>query len=489
MSGITVRSAFGKLQDILFSKDLRKEHFLTGQKVGSSRRGLDTISLAVTLVGTDIVESGSDNNLVKLTGHLAKEGDFLQINTTANGVKEFEVSIDEIVDANNIRLGCILSADLAAGDTVSILRIITPRMSATGATLATIDPSPLIFRRDGGLQEVIEDTATPGNSRPLPVKLVGVAGPINITAGDLEISTSHTEDSIAIGDGVDLLAINADGSINTLSPGLPATLGQKASAASLGVVLSTEQQQLLVDIELSNNAVLGELMLKADLSETQPVSLAAIPINAASSTAAKQDLLLTELQLKADLSETQPVSVASLPLPAGGSTSALQTSGNSSLTTIAAKDFATQTTLALMKTALDSLLTGEGAVADAAVSNPASSGSMIALLKGLLTLITATNTKLDTIDNNTSPALNSISNNTVVTNTLISAPANAIGMIVQNSTNADAAIRFTPSGTTPTASIGFLLGPGQSTSYMPAGSIRTISVDGLAIDVCVTWFV
>jgi len=41
-------------------------------------------------------------------------------------------------------------------------------------------------------------------------------------------------------------------------------------------------------------------------------------------TSAKQDILLTELQLKADLTETQPVSAASLPLPSGASTSALQ---------------------------------------------------------------------------------------------------------------------------------------------------------------------
>ena len=41
----------------------------------------------------------------------------------------------------------------------------------------------------------------------------------------------------------------------------------------------------------------------------------------------KQDTLLTELQLKADLTETQPVSAATLPLPAGASTSLIQTDG------------------------------------------------------------------------------------------------------------------------------------------------------------------
>jgi len=41
-------------------------------------------------------------------------------------------------------------------------------------------------------------------------------------------------------------------------------------------------------------------------------------------TAAKQDLLLTELQLKADLTETQPVSLASVPLPVGASVASKQ---------------------------------------------------------------------------------------------------------------------------------------------------------------------
>lgn len=72
------------------------------------------------------------------------------------------------------------------------------------------------------------------------------------------------------------------------------------------------------------DSLLAELQLKADLTETQPVSVASLPLPAGAATSAKQDLLLTELQLKADLTETQPVSAASLPLPAGASTSAKQ---------------------------------------------------------------------------------------------------------------------------------------------------------------------
>ena len=61
-------------------------------------------------------------------------------------------------------------------------------------------------------------------------------------------------------------------------------------------------------------SLLTELQLKADLTETQPVSAASLPLPAGAATAARQDTgnstlssLLTELQLKADLTETQPV--------------------------------------------------------------------------------------------------------------------------------------------------------------------------------------
>lgn len=47
--------------------------------------------------------------------------------------------------------------------------------------------------------------------------------------------------------------------------------------------------------------------------------------------------LLTELQLKADLTETQPVSVATLPLPTGAATSSNQTTSNASLSSIDTK--------------------------------------------------------------------------------------------------------------------------------------------------------
>lgn len=66
---------------------------------------------------------------------------------------------------------------------------------------------------------------------------------------------------------------------------LPGSLGQKARAASLAVTLSSEDITAL----------------------TPPAAITGF------ATSAKQDNLLTELQLKADLTETQPVSLVSVP--------------------------------------------------------------------------------------------------------------------------------------------------------------------------------
>jgi len=89
-------------------------------------------------------------------------------------------------------------------------------------------------------------------------------------------------------------------SIDTKTP----ALGQALAASSTPVVLTAAQITTL----------------------TPPAAITGF------ATSAKQDTLLTELQLKADLTETQPVSVASLPLPSGAATSAKQLADNHQVT-------------------------------------------------------------------------------------------------------------------------------------------------------------
>ncbi len=192
------------------------------------------------------------------------------------------------IDTDNIYL--VDDITLANTDTFSIYRHKFPLVDSTGAlaTTTTVTPAPIAYSVEGVTTEVREDT-TPADSKPLPVKVLNGSG--------VEVGFA-TQTTLA--------------------------------------------------------ALLTELQLKADLSETQPVSVSGV------STEAKQDTiitglasLLTELQLKADLLETQPVSVS------GGATEAKQDTiiGHvdgieASLTTLLAKDFSTQTTLAALLTEL-----------------------------------------------------------------------------------------------------------------------------------------
>lgn len=67
------------------------------------------------------------------------------------------------------------------------------------------------------------------------------------------------------------------------------------------------------------------LTITGPLTRAELDSDAVLVLVQGGATAAKQDTLLAELELKANLSETQPVSLASQPLPTGASTAALQT--------------------------------------------------------------------------------------------------------------------------------------------------------------------
>ena len=512
MSGITTRPVYGKLQKHSTDKDLRENYYVTGQAIGSNRRALDTIAYGVYEVLDSVVESGSTDNLVKITGHGARIGDVLRIETSANNINEFEVFIDHIVDANNFELAAVLSASLTAGDTIKIMRPIVPKLSSDGVTLASIASSPIQFLKNGSTVTVNEDTGTPTNNIPLPVKLVDITGDVNITAGDINVQNTDMGanfDSMRIGDG----------------SGSYAPIGQDDNAASLGVALSTEQEQLLTDIELNTNTALVTLGLAADAAagtdtdNTGFISLfkrnlqritslialfpssigqknkaGSLSVTLASdndalavtgpltdtqlrATAVPVSGPLTDTQLRATavpvsgpLTDTQlraaavPVSASSLPLPTGAAT----------------------------ETTLGSVDTNIGALADAAVSNPASNASVIAALKGLLTLLTLTNTKLDTLDTNTSSELDSHSTQTVTSGSAVTftAPASARFMVIQNSLASSGAARFVKSSSTPTASDGFYLGVGQSTALLPAGSLKVIATTASEdADISVLWFV
>ncbi len=172
---------------------------------------------------------------------------------------------------------------------------------------------------------------------------------------------------------------------------VPGSLGQKVMASSFAVTIASDQSDL-------------------------PVSIASIALPTGASTSAKQDLILAELQLKADLTETQPVSLASLPALASGSaivgkfgidqttpgttnavavaSSALPTGASTETTSasILAKIIAAPATEAKQ----DSIITAVGSLTETAPGTDTASSGLNGRLQRVAQLLTGLGTKLPT---------------------------------------------------------------------------------------------
>lgn len=488
------RQFTGKLSRVL---DSIREQFLwvTVGKTGSGRVSLDVVGRKFYRVSTgNVVAVGSDDRTLVKTAHGLLEGDLIRISTTSNGILEKEVLVDQVVDANTVILAAVLSASLAAGDTFEIYRPTFERVAADGSSLATVVSPPLQIGVEG-VATAVNDSATPANVVAVPVKIMSATGSnINITAGDLNVQLSHagaSYDSTRIGDGTNLLGVNAN---------------NEAKVHDTDAL--TKLTQLLT-----------ELQLKADLTETQPVSLASQPLPTGAATEATlatrateatlstlngkvpSNLTVTATRLLVDGSGvTQPVSAASLPLPTGASTAANQTTANTSLATIA-----TQTTTTATNTGTTA--TGIGAPADAEAGSDTGTFSIIALIKrglqGITTIIsvlptargqqTKANSSSVTIASDqgalsvTQSALAASSSDVTVNNTAgtVTAPAGARWAKVYASKNNtdDVVVRL---GGTATATVGTILEPARSEDFFVAGDFSHISVSGTQ-KIHITW--
>lgn len=220
----------------------------TVQKVGSSRAATEVISKKYFLLNPVpttpyVVEVGSTDNLVVVTGHNFKAGDLIRLVSTTNPIVEHEIIVDAVIDANTVSLAGYLSHNLSAGDTFNVLRPVSERVAEDGSSLSTVVSPPIQYNRvSSGITvptTVTEDLDNPNQSRALPVVIHSIDGaPIIVNAGDLSVSTSHVNDSMAIGDGTTIMGVNPDGSINTKSIGTLSTNNSTVANLGIGAVFS-----------------------------------------------------------------------------------------------------------------------------------------------------------------------------------------------------------------------------------------------------------
>lgn len=236
--------------------DRLKAQHVTVEPIRTKQHGMSVnANVYVYEVGTDAVEASSTTSVINATGHAALAGDIINFTTGALSGQEFKVSE---VDTNEITIAEEMSVAPSAADAFQILRHKYAVVDSGG--LITVTQGPIVFTRNGGDQEVTEDTGTPANNRPLPVKITGLDGDVVINSSNLNLAVqldhdSANPDSVQVGDGTEVMAVNAsneaqvrDDDANTaltsISGQLPATLGQKAKADSLAVTLASDEDPL-----------------------------------------------------------------------------------------------------------------------------------------------------------------------------------------------------------------------------------------------------
>jgi len=270
--------------------------YVTQQKAGTGKVGTDMLPKALydVQLGTSLVpEATSTVDVIALTAHGFREGDVVRFDAGVNIGSE--ATVITVIDANSFELGHKFDTAIVPADTFKQLRYLTLTIDSSGSLSTTAGPLQ-ILKGDSGVftaQIVTKDDTDSNNTIPLPVEIVAAGGTeINITAGDINVQTSHTganPDSMRIGDGVTEWGIElvtkkglvkdalVEAAVVAVGVQLPATIGIKADAASLSITQSTEDRAATVlrdaDVALISAATVATAVSAANIEAQLPATL------------------------------------------------------------------------------------------------------------------------------------------------------------------------------------------------------------------------
>lgn len=169
-----------------------------------------------------------------------------------------------------------------------------------------------------------------GSSAPLSSTQVGAKNPSN----DLVALLTDVSGNLLVNVGSSVLPTGGATAANQVTQisQFPATLGQKTSAGSLGVVIATDQSA----IPVSQSGTWNINNISGTISLPTGASTSALQTQISGQLPTTLGAHVTSASLAVNIASDQvvPVSATALPLPTGASTSALQTTGNTSLSTI-----------------------------------------------------------------------------------------------------------------------------------------------------------
>lgn len=247
--------------------------------------GERTLNVGVTVDEANIAFT-KNNLVVKVTedtvdptNNIAQPvGTFLYI----DGVQH-PVSIDTVDPANNFTIPVNAYTSIDGVEYKTNIDTATPANSI-------VPPVGMYIVKDGVQYQLTKDTVDPNNTVAMPVEIVGSDGAIiNITAGDINVQTSHAGvnyDSMRIGDGTNLMSINADLEALVNDVKLLAyfddRLDEQAKVDSISTTMSTEDLALITSIydELAKKSKVGNILsgYSSAIVTTTGLTVGTIPV-------------------------------------------------------------------------------------------------------------------------------------------------------------------------------------------------------------------
>ena len=494
-----------KLAGYTEEQSIDQQRYVTVQEMNGRRHALDVLIHGCYQVGgVFTAASGSNIRTIKCTSHGANKNDIIRF---VDGTQFAALSVP---DANTIITTVELDSD-PTGNTFTVWRHITPSYNSDGSLNVVATPGPIAYnRKSGGVTTattVLEDLDTPANSRAMPVVLHGVdSASITITSGDLNISSSAANDSMRLGDGTNLTNVTTNnelkvkdvdaqtnfgliadsaattdtGSFSLLSfvkrgmqnwtsllAKLPALVGGKIPVDASGTTLTvnTISGFALETTQVANGVLIGSVTETAPATDTassglngrlQRIAQRLTSLIALFPTALGQGTMATSMKV------VLPSDQSAIPASQSGTWNITNISGTVSLPTGAA----TQTTLAAISGQLPATLGIKTAATSLSIA-PASDAIFNVKPKAL-----------------TGSYAENLALTTVATFT---APANAIGAIVQ-ADDANAASFRAKQGAVATATSGIQFQAGRSEKF-ESGSDISVCSEGASVKVYVQWFI
>lgn len=503
------------------------EH-ITAQSLPGDRLGLDVVAHGVYQVNLAAmtIEAGSSTRVIKITGHGASVGDILKISSGADSGAEYSIlscpTANEVIIASN--------CGGSVGDSVSIMRHVTPKYGADGSLSTT--SGPVKFLKDAVETTVSYDTVTPTNSDALPVNIVtvngqGISTTVDLTGAQINVQLSHTgasPDSTRIGDGTNLLGINASNEAKTHDADAKTELQAintelDTQTTTLGNI-DTSLNNIETDVDLIASTVVADgaaqpangqligghngagLFRHMKVTNTGEVIVevvtSALPTGA--STEAKQD---AEAVLIGAVTETAPgtdtassglngrlqriaqriTSLMSL-FPAS---TGQKTSANSFAVTIASDQSAVP---ASQSGTWNVGVTGTVTVAatDLDIRNLTPSQDTVAIGDGLDTLAVNSDGSINIKEKTSQTGSYAEITNLTTSEQIFTAPAGAFGCIIETDEANTANVRV-KMGATATTTSGLQFQAGRSETYHAGTDISVIAESGSNQKVYVQWFI